>query len=114
MGQTSGTRKDRFLQGWDFVPTLTLCGTGLGNAHIALNRQMGCPPQKLTQAQSSNGSYSWWHSPDAHSGAHDETPTQCSAFGVPWQCLNFFPESHGHGSLRPTLGSLRTGSRRAT
>src|SRR5688572_26172735 len=21
---------------------------------------------------------------------------------APWQCLNFFPEPHGHGSLRPT------------
>src|SRR5450432_1972175 len=27
---------------------------------------------------------------------------------VPWQCLNFLPEPHGHGSLRPTLRSSRT------
>src|SRR6185312_14214903 len=25
---------------------------------------------------------------------------------LPWQCLNFLPEPHGHGSLRPTLPQL--------
>src|SRR5216683_5936585 len=27
---------------------------------------------------------------------------------APWHFLYFLPEPHGHGSLRPTLGSLRT------
>src|SRR6185436_11683533 len=28
---------------------------------------------------------------------------------APWQCLNFLPLPHGHGSLRPTFGAaLRT------
>src|SRR5437867_6456138 len=27
---------------------------------------------------------------------------------APWHFLYFFPEPHGHGSLRPTLGWLRT------
>src|SRR5947207_2388626 len=26
---------------------------------------------------------------------------------APWHFLYFFPEPHGHGSLRPTFGSLR-------
>jgi hypothetical protein len=33
--------------------------------------------------------------------------TQCNA--SPWQCLNFIPEPHGHGSLRPGTGALWTG-----
>ncbi len=26
---------------------------------------------------------------------------------LPWHCLYFFPDPHGHGSLRPTLRSVR-------
>lgn len=28
-------------------------------------------------------------------------------FNLPQHCLYFWPEPHGHGSLRPTFGSLR-------
>src|SRR5262249_60694414 len=40
--------------------------------------------------------------------------------GAPWQRLNFLPEPHGHGSLRPGAGallscrSLSRGARRAS
>lgn len=39
---------------------------------------------------------------------------QCNRPGLPWHCLNFLPDPQGHGSLRPTLFGLRTGSRRTT
>jgi hypothetical protein len=29
---------------------------------------------------------------------------QCNASGAPWQRVNFLPEPHGHGSLRPGAG----------
>ena len=32
-----------------------------------------------------------------------------AAFYRPQHCLYFFPLLHGQGSLRPTLGALRTG-----
>src|SRR5665213_3704907 len=32
----------------------------------------------------------------------------------PWHCLNFLPEPHGQGSLRPTLAPARTNGGAAT
>jgi hypothetical protein len=36
-----------------------------------------------------------------------DAAAQCNVSGAPWQCLNFLPESHGHGSLRPGAGIKR-------
>ena len=38
----------------------------------------------------------------------DRASNRAYSANVPWQCLNFLPDPHGHGSLRPTLRSPRT------
>src|SRR5215469_14826927 len=45
----------------------------------------------------------------AGSAARRRTATPYSTLDrAPWQCLNFLPDPHGQGSLRPTLRSPRT------
>ena len=39
--------------------------------------------------------------------ATDSTNAFCVGQIFPWQCLYFFPEPHGHGSLRPTFSPAR-------
>lgn len=90
-----GVGAARWRWEWGDVPRAPSMHARCQVAWHSVTRRDGVPDERAERAQSPQGA----------GGASSSSSSSSSA--LPWHCLNFLPEPHGQGSLRPTLAWAR-------